>query len=489
MSSEHLSRRLSQLIHKHLQMMGLSKVGQSYASRQPKNSSFGRLKYVDDNREGPQMKVAVIGAGISGIAAADALSDISDVTLYEAEARLGGHTDSHTVLLSDQVYSVDTGFVAFNQKEYPLFSSWLDNLGVTSLPAQMSLSVSYLPEGIEYATTDARSLFPSLDVALSYPQHRLLADIRRFNRTIAKAVQNHPDEPLGAFLKREKYSERFTNWHIVPLCMAQWSKAAFDVLQMPLRYVATFVDQHGLLRSDDSPQWRVIRSGATHYLEAFERQFTGTIKLQTPIRHVIRKDGYAEVHTDDGAVDFDAVIMACHSDQALDVLKEPTKLETQLLGAVRYKSSRVVLHSDQSFMPNKRELWASWNAQICESGGPATLSFWMNKIQSIRGQDFFLTLNPATTPRQIWTERSYAHPIFDTPALEAQARLQEIDGTGGIFFCGSSRGWGLHEDGFSSGANAAERVVASLANKPSLLENDSAMSEIDAIIAAAKNRA
>ena len=434
------------------------------------------------------MKVAVIGAGISGIAAADELSTTADVTLYEADPRLGGHTDSHTVLLSEQVYSVDTGFVAFNQSGYPLFSSWLEKLGVSSQPAKMSLSVSCPAQYLEYATTDLRTFFPSLDIALSYPQYRLLADIRRFNRSIEQAVEEDPDEELGSYLERQRYSQRFINCHIVPLCMAQWSKAAFDVLQMPLRYVATFVAQHGLLRLDEKPEWRVIRQGATHYLEAFERQFRGTIKLHTPVRHISRTKGYAEVHTDEGSADYDAVIMACHSDQALELLQRPTELEQQLLGAVRYKATRVVLHSDESFMPKKRSLWASWNAQIQEAGGPATLSYWMNKIQSIRGHNFFLTLNPSITPRQVWTDRSYFHPVFDTPALQAQARLQEIDGIGGVFFCGSYRGWGLHEDGFSSGVRAAGRVTASLENKESLLVENPAMSEIDAIIAAAKNR-
>ena len=438
------------------------------------------------------MKVAIIGAGISGISAADSLASEADVTLFEADPRLGGHTDSHTVLLSDQVYSVDTGFVAFNQREYPLFSSWLDKLGVTSRPAQMSLSVSSKPQRFEYATTDLRSFFPSVKIASSYLQYQLLSDIRRFNRSIDRAVQEDPNEPLGHFLERQNYSQRFINCHIVPLCMAQWSKAAFDVLQMPLQYVATFVAQHGLLRLDGKPQWRVIRRGATHYLEAFERQFHGTIKLQTPVRLVVRKEGYAQVHTDEGSTDFDAVILACHSDQALNMLQQPTRLEQQLLGAVRYKSTRVVLHSDESLMPTKKSLWASWNAQIHELEEPATLSFWMNKIQSIRGQDFFLTLNPASTPSQIWTDRSYAHPIFDTPALQAQARLQEIDGIDGVFFCGSYWGWGLHEDGFRSGVDAAQRVHASLKNKTSVVENrdggNASASEIDAIIAAAKSQ-
>ena len=199
---------------------------------------------------GEPVKVAIIGAGISGISAADSLASEADVTLFEADPRLGGHTDSHTVLLSDQVYSVDTGFVAFNQSEYPLFSSWLDKLGVTSRPAQMSLSVSSKPQRFEYATTDLRSFFPSVKIASSYLQYQLLSDIRRFNRSIDRAVQEDPNEPLGDFLERQNYSQRFINCHIVPLCMAQWSKAAFDVLQMPLRYVATFVAQHGLLRLD-----------------------------------------------------------------------------------------------------------------------------------------------------------------------------------------------------------------------------------------------
>lgn len=438
------------------------------------------------------MKIAIVGAGISGIAAADAMSSIADVTLFEADPRLGGHTDSHTVLLSEQVYSVDTGFVAFNEAQYPSFSAWLQRLGVTSQPAHMSLSVSCPPRNFEYATSDLASLFPSLSAVFSYPQYQLLADIRRFNRTINQAVAANPQEALGAYLSRNNFSQRFINCHIAPLCMALWSKAAFDVLQVPLGHVATFIAQHGLLSMDDQPQWRVIRSGATQYLEAFERQFKGTIKLQTPVRQVQRVDGFVRVVTDNADAAFDAVILACHSDQALALLEQPSLLEQQLLGAMRYKTSRVVLHSDPSFMPARRSLWSSWNAQMYELDGPATLSFWMNRIQSIRGQDFFLTLNPLATPRQIWADRKYAHPIFDNAALQAQSRLKDLDGEGGVFFCGSYWGWGLHEDGFTSGVGAAERVQAALQGQTSLLSEQErgadAMDEIDAIIAAAKKQ-
>ena len=441
---------------------------------------------------GGRVKIAIVGAGISGIAAADTLSSTADVTLFEADPRLGGHTDSHTVLLSDQVYSVDTGFVAFNEAQYPAFSSWLNALGVTSQPAHMSLSVSCPPQRFEYATSDLPSLFPSLSAVFSYPQYQLLADIRRFNRTINQAVAANPNEALGAYLHRNGFSQRFINCHIAPLCMALWSKAAFDVLQVPLGHVATFIAQHGLLRLDEQPQWRVIRSGATQYLEAFERQFKGTIKLQTPVRQIQRADGFVRVITDDADSAFDAVIVACHSDQALALLEQPSLLEQQLLGAVRYKPSRVVLHSDLSFMPDRRSLWSSWNAQMQELDGPATLSFWMNRIQSIRGQDFFLTLNPRTSPRQIWADRTYAHPIFDNAALQAQSRLKDLDGEGGVFFCGSYWGWGLHEDGFTSGVGAAQRVQTALQGQTSRLSEQErgsdAMSEIDAIIAAAKNQ-
>lgn len=435
------------------------------------------------------MKVAIVGAGISGIAAADAIAAEANVTLFEADPRLGGHTDSHTVLLREQVYSVDTGFVAFNHAQYPLFSSWLERLGVTSQPAHMSLSVSCPARNFEYATGDLRSLFPTLSVIFSYPQYQLLADIRRFNRTILQAVDKNPDEQLGDYLQRNKFSKRFINCHIAPLCMALWSKAAFDVLQVPLSYVATFVSQHGLLRLNNQADWQVIRSGATQYLEAFERQFRGSIKLQTPVRMIQRGDGYVRVVTDHGQTDFDAVIIACHSDQALALLENPTTLEQQLLGAVRYKPSRVVLHSDSNYMPKREALWSSWNAQMCDFDGQATLSFWMNRIQSIRGQDFFLTLNPPNTPRDVWADRTYAHPVFDRAALQAQAQLKDLDGLGGVFFCGSYWGWGLHEDGFSSGVAAAERVRTAFQDKINTQDLGSVgMSEIDAIIAAAKNQ-
>jgi predicted NAD/FAD-binding protein len=442
--------------------------------------------------QGVRVKIAVIGAGISGIAAADALASEANVTLFEADRRLGGHTDSHAALLCDQVYSVDTGFVAFNNAQYPLFSAWLEHLGVSSQPASMSLSVSCPPEEFEYGISDLRSFFPTVPALFSYSQYQLLADIRRFNKTIGQAVQTNPNEPLGEYLHRNCFGQRFINCHIAPLCMALWSKAAFDVLQVPLGYAATFISQHGLLRLNDQPQWRVIRSGATQYLEAFERQFRGIIKLQTPVRQIQRVDGHARVITDDADTAFDAVIVACHGDQALALLQRPTTLEEQLLGAMRYQSSRVVLHSDKSYMPTRRSLWSSWNAQMQDLDGPATLSFWMNRIQSMRGQDFFLTLNPRTTPRQIWADRSYEHPIFDNAAIEAQSRLQDLDGLGGVFFCGSYWGWGLHEDGFSSGVGAADRARALLRGRPSQLSEqdrgEPGMSEIDAIIAAAKNQ-
>ena len=395
------------------------------------------------------------------------------------------------MLLSDQVYSVDTGFVAFNEAQYPAFSSWLNALGVTSQPAHMSLSVSCPPQRFEYATSDLPSLFPSLSAVFSYPQYQLLADIRRFNRTINQAVAANPNEALGAYLHRNGFSQRFINCHIAPLCMALWSKAAFDVLQVPLGHVATFIAQHGLLRLDEQPQWRVIRSGATQYLEAFERQFKGTIKLQTPVRQIQRADGFVRVITDDADSAFDAVIVACHSDQALALLEQPSLLEQQLLGAVRYKPSRVVLHSDPSFMPDRRSLWSSWNAQMQELDGPATLSFWMNRIQSIRGQDFILTLNPRTSPQQIWADRTYAHP-FSTMQHCKPNRDSKIWTARAGYFLRLVLGWGLHEDGFTSGVGAAQRVQTALQGQTSRLSEQErgsdAMSEIDAIIAAAKNQ-
>lgn len=404
------------------------------------------------------MRVAVIGGGIAGIAAAHYAQPFADVTLYEAKAVLGGHTDTHNLLVDDRAYAVDSGFIVFNTGNYPLFSRWLDDLGVASKPTVMSFGVS-MANGLEYGTTGLRALFCQPRNLARTGFLAMLGDIRRFYRRASELGDDC--RTLGEFVAEEGYSGTFVEAHLLPMCAALWSSSRERVADMAVAHVAAFMSNHGLLELRKRPRWRVVDGGSSAYLEAFENRFRGRIRRSCAVRRVVRDTCGANVQTDKDSHRFDYVVFACHSDDALRLV-DPTPAEAAVLGAIRYGSSKAVVHSDPSVMPRSLDAWSSWNVNA-NANGEFQFTYWMNRLQGIVSErQFFVTLNPAGALDSAWVERDYRHPVFDLGALAAQRRQAEVD-TGRTRYCGAYWGWGFHEDGFRSGYEAARQIVGGAA--------------------------
>ncbi len=419
------------------------------------------------------MQVAVIGAGIAGISAAwhlqqQAKDSRYQVSLYEAGPRLGGHTDTHAIWLGGRTYNVDSGFIVYNELNYPGFASWLKQLQVPTQASDMSFALSDIHTGVEYGTRSLGTLFCQRRNLLSPGFLRMLWDIRRFYRQApmlltADDSARHPPAPsdlkLGDYLAQEQFGQRFIEDHLLPMCGAIWSLPRQAVMAMPVHYLVRFMQQHHLLQVRGRPRWRVISGGSASYLRAFSASFQGEVLLGTPVLQVRRLAQGVEITTASGKRQFDALVLACHSDDALALLADASSAEQRILGAIRYQSNRVLVHSDPALMPRNPKAWSSWNALVGGRGQQHySLTYWMNLLQGIQGpQPFFVTLNPiaAQIPKQIWAERHYRHPVFTPEAVAAQQRLHEIQGQRHTYYAGAYWGWGFHEDGFQSGQRAA----------------------------------
>jgi predicted NAD/FAD-binding protein len=393
--------------------------------------------------------VAVIGGGAAGMGAAWRLQEVAEVTLFEAQNRLGGHTDTHAVMTGGRTYSLDSGFTVFNRQNYPSFSTWLDELGVPTQPADTSFSVRNPETGLEYGSRGFASLFCQRRNLVSPSFWRMLDDLRRFSRLDVGAESGS----LGELAEREGFSRGFVRDYLVPLCGTVWSLPYAQVLALPAAHVTRFMAQHRLLSFGGRQDWRVISGGSQRYVQEFDARFSGTVRCGTPVRAVARQANGAQVTLDSGTERFDLVVLACHSDQALALLVDASALETEVLGAIRYRTNRVVVHSDIRVMPANRAAWCSWNAV---AGEQAQATYWMNLLQSLGSrEEFFVTLNPTEPLERVWGERSYEHPEFGAGARAAQARHAEINGERNTYFCGAYWGWGSHEDAFASGLEAA----------------------------------
>ncbi|MXY54995.1 MAG: FAD-dependent oxidoreductase [Gammaproteobacteria bacterium] len=399
------------------------------------------------------MRVAVVGAGISGIAAAHYAQEFADVTLYEADRVLGGHTDTHNLFADDRSCAVDSGFIVFNTGYYPLFSRWLDELGVASKPTDMSFGVS-LADGVEYGTSNLKALFCQHRNILRPDFLAMLRDIPRFYRRAGQLVDD--DRTLAELCAEERYSSAFVNGHLMPMCAALWSASRSLASAMPVAHVAAFMANHGLLQLRHRPAWRVVDGGSNTYLAAFESRFRGQVRKSCPVRHVLRDADGVTLQTDTDARGFDQVVLACHADDALRIV-DPTSREHSVLGAFGYQTNRAVIHSDASVMPANRGAWSSWNVHATREN-EFEFTYWMNRLQGIHStRQFFVTLNPARPLNAVWLERDYRHPVFDSAARTAQGRRDEVNAQCTLY-CGAYWGWGFHEDGFRSGYEAAQRL-------------------------------
>ena len=401
------------------------------------------------------MRVAVVGGGVSGLAAAHACEAFAEVTLFEALPRLGGHTDTHHLLVDGRSYSVDSGFIVFNRANYPRFSAWLDELGVRSRPTEMSFGVS-TAAGLEYGTSGLGAVFCQRRNAVRPGFLRMLNDIRRFYRH-ADSISDDDGRTLDAYLEAERYSTAFREQHLLPMCAALWSAPREGARELPIGHVAAFMANHGLTRWRGRPHWRVVGGGSSSYVRAFADTFGGKVWLGCAVRDLARDTAGVTVSTERGSERFDYVVLACHSDEALALL-DATPEEQRVLGAIRYRPNRAVLHSDASVMPRDRAAWSSWNVHAA-ADGRFEFTYWMNRLQGLgAGPQFFVTLNPVRPLAGAWVEREYRHPVFSVGAKGAQARVDGISGRRRTVYCGAWRGWGFHEDGFASGVEAAERL-------------------------------
>lgn len=419
----------------------------------------------------PGGKIAVIGAGAAGLAAAWALSRRFDVTLFEAEPQLGGH--AHTVDMDDdgRPLPVDTGFIVFNRLNYPLFSAALDHLGVATEASDMSFSVSVAIRGwkrpLEYAGGVWGGLFAQSG-NLGRPRFwRMLAELRRFYRSAPADLDRMEQSgiTLGAYLHAGGYSTVFRDAHLVPMAAAIWSQPMDQVAMMPAATLVRFFIGHGLFLLRGRPRWRTVSGGSREYVGRIRDRLPGGVHVRSPVRAVRRMADGVELAIEDGQKRFfDAVVIATHGDQALSLLADAGAEERRVLGAFGYRPNRAVLHGDPSLMPQSRKAWASWNFIAPQGdGGPQGVTYWMNRLQNLAtDRQVFLSLNPPFEPHpdSVVGTFNYSHPVFDSAAIAAQRGLDAIQGRCHTWYCGSYHGYGFHEDAFSSGMDVARRLGA-----------------------------
>lgn len=410
-------------------------------------------------------KIAIIGSGISGLTAAYYLNKHFDICLYEADSRLGGHTATKHIHLDGKDYSIDTGFIVFNDWTYPNFIKLLTELGVESQPTEMGFSVFSREDNFEYAGTNLSTLFAQKRNLLSISHWKMLRDIVRFNKeaiTDLDAGHLAPNESLGAYLQRKNYSDAFTNRYLIPMGSAIWSATQGAMLSFPLEFFIRFFKNHGLLNVVNRPQWRVIKGGSHAYIAPLIKEFKDKIKLNSPVSDIIRKETGVTIISNGSAENFDEVILACHSDQALSLLGDASNDEHTILSSISYQKNSVVMHTDIELLPKRRTTWSSWNYLLQSDKREAPiLTYSMNILQGIESAtEFCVSLNAKhkINVKKIIGEYEYSHPVFSQKAMHAQAAWPLINGVNHTWFCGAYWFNGFHEDG----VNSALRVVKAL---------------------------
>ena len=409
------------------------------------------------------MRIAVIGSGIAGLGAAWLLSRSHEVVLFEAQSRLGGHTHTHTVEQAGHSYSIDSGFIVFNPTNYPLLTRMFEQLGVASQSTTMSFSVHDARDGLEYNASSLAGLFCQPRNLVSPRFWRMLRDLKRFYREAPALLDGDDDGPtLGDYLHGGGYSDIFIRDHLLPMASALWSSPSAQALEFPARYLIRFMANHHMLQISDRPEWRVVRGGSSSYVRALEAVWNVDVRLGDGARAVRRSAQGLEVRSARGTDTFDHVVLACHADEALRLLEEPTVAECEVLGAFGYQRNETVLHTDERLLPRRRRAWAAWNAHVpADAGEACTVSYCMNLLQSIESREpFVVTLNRsgAIDPAKILARMDYAHPLYTHASVAAQTRRDEIDGVDRISFCGAYWGWGFHEDGLRSAVQSVAKL-------------------------------
>ena len=431
------------------------------------------------------MDIAVVGSGIAGLSAAWLLDRAHDITVFEQNGHIGGHSQTTQARVGTTEVAVDTGFIVYNPVNYPNLVALFDRLDVPTKPSDMSFSASLADGGLEYSGTGLNGLFAQRRNLVRPRFYRMLADLLRFYRQASKLIEDGLVDdpslddsslsrlPLGEFLQRERYGDAFINDHLLPMGGAIWSSSAEQMLSFPTLSFLRFFRNHGLVQLTDRPQWRTVDGGSHEYVRRLTAGFADRIRSGDPVMRVERDPDGVTLYTANGHRSrHDQVILACHSDQALRLLDDPTPGERRLLSNIRYQANEAILHTDTTLMPRNRHAWASWNyigtrdGRDCDGHGDGNgqllcVTYWMNLLQSLETPEpLLVTLNPshAIDPDRVIARYDYMHPIFDAVAIETQPELWTLQGRRRTWYCGAWFGYGFHEDGIQSGLVVAEAL-------------------------------
>lgn len=409
------------------------------------------------------MKIAIVGTGIAGNVAALKLHRSHDITVYEAGGHVGGHTHTHRIELAGEVQHVDTGFIVFNHRTYPHFIQLLTGLGVASHDSAMSFSVRNEHSGLEYNGTSLNSLFAQRRNLVRPSFLRMVGDIVRFNREAPRLLDTEGSEiALSDYLAEHRYSRQFLNDYLVPMGAAIWSTDPQRMLGFPARFLVRFMHNHGMLSVNDRPTWRVISGGSARYVERLVAPWRHRIRLNCAVTQVRRLRDAVWVSTQGGPIErYDHVFFACHADEALRMLADPSPAEREILGALPFQRNEAVLHTDTSLLPRHRLAWAAWNYHVLpEQGQRVALTYNMNILQGLNSRHTFcVTLNRSDSidPRRVLRRLTYDHPLFTPAGIVAQQRHHEISGVHRTHYCGAYWRYGFHEDGVVSAMVAVQR--------------------------------
>ncbi len=427
------------------------------------------------------MKVAIVGSGISGLAAAHRLRPHAHVTLFEAGDYFGGHTHTVDITLptpqGPKTWGVDTGFLVYNERTYPQLIVLLAELDVVTAPSDMSFSVQVPSAGdgqaLEWSGSNLATVFAQKANLVNPRFWGMLTDLLRFNRLCTQLAQDQQDarltQPLQAFLDEHRFGAAFRDWYFLPMLGCIWSCPTDQMLQFPVATMIRFCHNHGLLQVSNRPQWYTVVGGARHYVDKIISSLADA-RLRTPVRRIVRDVAGVVVQTDAGSERFDHVVLAAHSDQALGLLDQPTATEQAVLGAIRYQPNRAILHTDTSVLPQRPAAWAAWNyeraADSQQESARVCLHYLLNRLQPLPfDQPVVESLNPVRpiARHKVLAEFDYSHPVFDLAAIAAQQRVPELQGAQRTWYCGAWTGYGFHEDGLKSGLAAADALLAKTA--------------------------
>ena len=433
------------------------------------------------------MKLAIVGSGISGLAVAHSLRGRADITLFEAGDYFGGHTHTVDITLPTanglRTWGVDTGFLVFNERTYPNLIRLLAELGVRTDKAEMSFSVKAALQTagryLEWNGASLNTVFAQRGNLLNWRFLKMLREVLRFNALATRLAETGEEtelvQPLGSFLDRHGFSTEFRDWYFLPMMACIWSCPTAQMLQFPVSTMIRFCHNHGLIQVSQRPQWWTVKGGARHYVEKIIANVADK-RLNTPVRQIERDEAGVSVITDAGTERFDKVVLASHSDQALAMLRVPTALERQVLGAIRYQPNRAVLHTDASVLPAQRRAWAAWNYERAPTSAKESsrvcLHYLINKLQPIPfEQPVVVSLNPVhqIAQQHVLGDFTYAHPVFDMAALQAQGNMPRLQGQQHTYFCGAWMGYGFHEDGLKAGLGVAQQLIIDVAQQAGAL--------------------